>query len=297
MNDIVAVPQEALRAELARKIAPKYATRLFQLRDIPNVMRSRLGWPVASNLMERWFNGAAYQMTEGVKGSLEGNRLNQLPASQLDDSTVTMEWALGFARVRAAIRQLQAKWASPAGIQQLKIRVGRASLGRNNSCWRFGNLGQPPAVLDSTCQINYLVFGKMGDPLDDLYGAMGEAQIKVAVSGIVTTQGFGKASIQVDELAFYLRDSYDFNDGKFFISQPLGCWGFNGMACGIGTRISVPVDLQTVDEAPSSVQHRKYLVQNADFRAWRAKNNKGGDFMVLSNALRIKLPFSQKIAW
>lgn len=297
MNDIVTVPQEALRAELARKIAPKYATRLFQLRDIPGVMRSRLGWPVASNLMERWFNGAAFQMTEGVKGSLEGSRLNQLPASQLDDSTVTMEWAMGFARVRAAVQELQAKWASPAGMQQLKIRVGRASLGQNHSCWRFGNLAQSPAVLDSTCQVNYLVFGKLGDPLDDLYGAMGEAQIKVAVSGVVTPQGGGKAGIEVDELAFYLRDSYDFNDGRLFISQPLGCWGFNGIECGLGTKMGVPIEPQTVNESPSSVQSRKYLVQNADFRRWRESNNRGGDFMVLSNTLRIKLPFSQKIAW
>ncbi len=30
-------------------------------------------------------------------------RLSQLPSAHLDDTTVTMQWALGFARVRAAM--------------------------------------------------------------------------------------------------------------------------------------------------------------------------------------------------
>lgn len=44
MVDLLKVPQEALQSMLGRKNAPQYATRLFQLRDIPSVMRSRLGW-------------------------------------------------------------------------------------------------------------------------------------------------------------------------------------------------------------------------------------------------------------
>lgn len=91
--------------------------------------------------------------------------------------------------------------------------------------WRFGDLAQPAKMLDKTCQVNYLGLGQLSDPLDDFYGAMGEATLKVAVSGLVTPKGPGKAAMAIDELGFYLRDSYDFNDGKnFFLSQPLGFW-------------------------------------------------------------------------
>ncbi len=297
MVDLMKAPQEALQAVLGRSNKPKYATPLFQLRDIPSVMRSRLGWPVAAALMERWFNGAAYQMTPEVKGSVEGQRLSQLPASQLDETTISMGWALGFARVQAAMDRLRTNWASPAGIAQLRDQVERQNKGRQQQCWRFGDLNLPAKILDKTCQVNYLVFGRMSDPMDDFYGAMGEAQLKVAVTGIVTPLDSGKAMVEIDELGFYLRDSYDFNDGKSFISQPLGCWGFNGMECGILTHLTVPIEDAVADESPESVQSHKYLVQNQDFRRWREKNNRGGDFMIVSDVHRIKLPFPQKFSW
>ncbi len=53
MNGIVHVDTERLRAQLEDKLPPK--VRRFRLDDIPGVMRSRLGWPVAAALMERWF--------------------------------------------------------------------------------------------------------------------------------------------------------------------------------------------------------------------------------------------------
>ncbi|GKT22130.1 DUF6402 family protein [Acidovorax sp. SUPP3334] len=297
MVDLLKAPQETLQSILGRKNTPQYATRLFQLRDIPSVMRSRLGWPVAAALMERWFNGAAYQMTPQVKGSVAGQRLSHLPSTQLDENTVSMAWALGFARVQAAMARLQAKWASPAGIAQLKDRVKQESLGRSHQCWRFGNLAQPAKILEDTCQVNYLAFGQWSDPMDDFYGAMGEAQINVAASGMVTPQGMDKATIEITELGFYLRDAYDFNDGQSFISQPLGCWGFNGVECGVRTQWSVPLGEVLVDESPAVVQGYKYVVQNKDFRDWRAKHQKGGDFMVLSDVRRVQLPFPQKISW
>jgi hypothetical protein len=297
MVDLLKAPGEALNTLLGRKKPPQYATRLFQLRDIPAVMRARLGWPVAAALMERWFNGAAYQMTPAVKGSVEGQRLSQLPAAQLDENNVSMAWALGFARVQVALEQLRTNWASPAGIAQLKEHVDRQRLGRQQQCWRLGDLSLPAKTLDNTCQVNYLVFGRLSDPLDDFYGAMGEAQMKVAASGIVIPVDNGKTTVKIDELAFYLRDSYDFNDGRSFISQPLGCWGFGGMECSIHTQFKVPIEDTSVDESPESVQTYKYVVQNQDFRRWRDKNNRGADFMVVSDVHRIKLAFPQTFSW
>ncbi|GKS93217.1 DUF6402 family protein [Acidovorax sp. SUPP2825] len=294
MNDIL---QDALASigGNSKKKEPTYQTKIFQLRDIPNVMRSRLGWPVAASLMDRWFNGSAFAMPPEMKESRGIYPLNKLSPAHLDDSIVKMSWALGFNRVRTAMAQLQAKWDSPAGIKQLKTRVDRVSARHVGQCWRFGNLGLSAKELDDSCQVNFLLFGKMGDPMDDFYGAMGEAQIKIAVSGIVTPSADGKASIEIDELGFYLRDAYDFQDGNNFISQPLGCWGFNGVECDTSFRGGINIEEEIADIPPASAAGRKYLVQNSDFQKWRSKNQRGGDFMVLSDVHRVHLPFSKKI--
>lgn len=276
----------------SRKQKPEYQTKIFQLRDIPGVMRSKLGWPVAASLMERWFNGAPLALPLDVKRSAEGNRLSQLPPALIDETIVTMAWALKFSRVQAAVAHLQANWASPAGIGLLKRRIVRELPQRIGQCWRFGNLNQPAKVLDDLSQVNFVGVGKTSDPMDDFYGAMGESQLKLAASGIVISSS-GVTSVEIDELGFYLRDAYDFNDSSF-ISQPLGCWGFNGVECGISTRLSIEIEDTIADIDPKDAANLKYYVKNSDFQKWRNKNNKGGDFMVVSDVHRVRLAIPQK---
>lgn len=276
----------------SRKQKPEYQTKIFQLRDIPGVMRSKLGWPVAASLMERWFNGAPLALPLEVKRSTEGNRLSQLPSALIDETIVTMAWALKFSRVKAAVAHLQANWASPAGIGLLKRRIVRELPQRIGQCWRFGNLNQPAKVLDDLSQVNFVGVGKTSDPMDDFYGAMGESQLKLAVSGIVISSS-GVTSVEIYELGFYLRDAYDFNDSSF-ISQPLGCWGFNGVECGISTRLSIEIEDTIADINPKDAANLKYYVKNSDFQKWRNKNNKGGDFMVVSDVHRVRLAIPQK---
>ncbi|GKT00777.1 DUF6402 family protein [Acidovorax sp. SUPP3434] len=293
---MVQVDQERLRAQLEKKLPPK--VRLFQLDDIPGVMRSRMGWPVAAALMERWFRGAPFKMPGPMKRGEAVSRPSTLSAAQLDENTVSMAWARGFARVNAAMAKLQSQWATPAGVVQLKKIVREQGLGRlGTQAWRLGDLSKPAKILDETCQVNYLGFGRLSDPLDDFYGAMGEATLKVAVSGMVTPKGTGKTSIAIDELGFYLRDAYDFNDGEnSFLSQPLGFWGFGGverLQWGSGVSISE----QWVQETDAQVRSHTYLVQNTDFRRWRALHGRGGDFIVLSNVHRVQLPFPIHMEW
>ncbi|SFD33724.1 DUF6402 family protein [Paracidovorax konjaci] len=293
MNDIVHVDRERTRAELEKKLPPK--TRRFQLDDIPGVMRSRLGWPVAAALMERWFRGAGFAITLPIKLSAPSQELHQLPSSQLEENTVTMAWALGFARVRTAVSMLQAQWNSPAGIELLQRKAARQTLGQTRP-WRFGNLNHPAKVLDNTCQVNFLDVGRFGDPMDDFYGAMGESTLKIAVSGIVTPKGRGKASIAIDELAFYLRDSYDFNDDSF-LSQPLGFWGPQGVERIPRSALDIPINEQWMYADAGEASHQSYLVQNKHFRQWRALHGRGGDFMVVSDVHRVRLAFPIQLEW
>ncbi|AVS76065.1 DUF6402 family protein [Paracidovorax cattleyae] len=292
MNDIVRFDSERLSAQLEAKLPPK--VRRFRLDDIPGVMRSRLEWPVAAALMERWFRGAAFVMPETTKS---GQRyLSHLSSSQLEENMVTMQWALGFARVRTAVSALQARWNSPAGIEQLKRRIEQQMSGPASQRWRFGNLNQPAKVLDGTCQVNFVDVGRFGDPMDDFYGAMGEATLKIAVSGMVTPKGLGKVAIEIDELAFYLRDSYDFNDDSF-LSQPLGFWGPGGVARFLPSALAIPVTEQWIYANAAEADRQSYLVQNQHFREWRALHRRGGDFMVVSDVHRVRLPFSIQMEW
>ncbi|GKT23529.1 hypothetical protein AVHM3334_11925 [Acidovorax sp. SUPP3334] len=206
-----------------------------------------------------------------------------------------MQWALGFARVRAVVSQLQVRWNSPAGIQRLQRQVTRQTLGQTRP-WRFGDLNQPAKILDDTCQVNFLKVGRFSDPVDDFYGAMGEATLKIAVSGLVTPKGPGKVAIAVNELAFYLRDAYDFNDDSF-LSQPLGFWGPGGVERTPRSAMDIPLDEQWMYADADEAGRQSYLVQNKHFRQWRALHGRGGDFMIVSDVHRVRLPFPVTLEW
>ncbi len=299
MDRLLPISKEEFQKTMSDHLKQRtYETPLFQLRDIPSVMRSRMGWIVAAKLMDRWFNGSHFEMPTLMKESKDSYQLSRLSPFHLDETTVTMGWAMSFKRVQLALETLKKQWNSPAGVMRLKKIVEAPVARQPMQQWRFGNLAQPAKILHDTCQVNYLVFGKWGDPLDDFYGAMGESQMNIAVSGMVTPMESGKFSIDIDELGFYLRDSYEFNDaGKIRISQPLGCWGFQGVSCWGGGSPNIHVKEVKADISPKEAQKRKYFVQNKYFREWRLINKKGGDFMVLSDVKRISLTTPLKISW
>ncbi len=99
--------------------------------------------------------------------------------------------------------------------------MGEVSVGVDS--WPFGDLSKPTRAIHETCQVNFMTRGSLSDPMDDFYGAMGEAQLTIAVAGMVTTDAHGKHSIEIKELGLYLRDTYDFNDrdANRVYSQPL----------------------------------------------------------------------------
>lgn len=283
------MPAEVRVNKMPAQPKPKPRARLFKLEDIPGVMRARLGWPVSASLMSRWFANPAYVMPNAVKA---GNvLLSSLNSATLDEHRVTMSWALGFSRVQAALQSLQARWASPAGLTLLRQRVAAQGQGKKNTSWQFGNLSQSPKTLDASCQVNFLTLGSLSDPMDDFYGAIGEGQLNVAASGTVNSNASGGHSVTVDELGFYLRDCYDFSDDALsLVSQPLGFWGFSGVERSPQLRWDVELGDKFVEEDQKQVDSYRYEVQNDDFRAWRKLNGRGGDFMVLSDVHRVRLP-------
>ena len=58
---------------------------------------------------------------------------------------------------------------------------------------------------------------------------------------------------------------------------------------GMQPRWDVELGDKWVEEEQKDVNNYRYEVQNDDFRAWRSRNGRGGDFMVLSDVHRVRL--------
>lgn len=273
----------------------------FSLTSIPDAMRHMMRWPVAASLMERWFKAPAYTLSKAQK---TGDAYT--PPMYVDESSISMRWAIRFARVQLACTVLEREWNSPNGLQRLRdlihkqetlegIQRAYAGGAFDKPQWRFGDLSQKGSVLDKTCQVNVREVGQyIGDPLDEFYGAMGRAILKLAVSGEVSYTPQGKYQILIDQLGFYLRDSYDFNDDGAWISQPLGYWGPLGVSMTPQVRWDIPIDPYSISDSQYDV-HKKYAVQNDDFADYRKKYQKGGDFLIYSDVLIKKLAQPVKV--
>jgi hypothetical protein len=248
----------------------------FTIRDIPAAMRAN-GWNVGARLMDRWFARPARAMRLAEK-------TGDAPSPDIETRMVTMGWALRYRRVAAARDHLLQSWAQPprlaAAAPVLESRVRRWRRTKPGP-FRFGDLGAPAATLDQTCQINReIVESSVFGPIDDFYAAIGNAAIKLAVSGMVTPGPRGRLRVAVDELGLYLRDTYDFID-----EQGLGRWKATGM-----TRVGflAPEVAIAADEARDD-PNQYWNVSNASFRRYRARFGHGGDFLILSDVVRVRL--------
>lgn len=112
----------------------------------------------------------------------------------------------------------------------------------------------------------------------------------------------------VTHIYTYMRDSYSFQD-KGVTSQYLGHWNKRGMillpgaaithfmAEGLGSRVPKSWQMEADDMAllPVTIKDRLaseyvyYPIRNRDFRAWQAKHQRGGDFLIYSDIRTIAL--------
>jgi hypothetical protein len=295
----------------AAERAPAATGRRLQLAEIPDVMEHKLCWPTAAALMRRWFTHPSHVMPPAVKRG-ETDPRTLLP-SRIDERIVRMDWALGFPRPRVAYEALRrGSWNTPNGRNLLaqRIQAARAQGRIQQQVWRFGNLQLPAKVLDWTCQTNVspLDSDAANDPLDDWYGAMGRATMKVATSGVVTQLAPNRVRILVDQIGIYIRDTYDFVDDRL-ISQPLGFWNSQGVTrdrtagnlwfdvetrqrYAPGNRGQAAPECTATQGSAGSPPGATYRVQNKHFSEYRGTHRMGGDFIVFSDVKveRLRVP-------
>lgn len=262
----------AAKAALRRQIVPA---------DVVHAMRS-MGWPVAAALMDRWLNGAAWVVPQDIRKG-RGD-LTKLTAAQVDETTVTMNWALNFERARTARSELEQQALNPAGIDQLKRKL--AAAGWTSGAFTLGRRGMSARDLDAQCQVNYRPFGGMMDTIDAMYGALGRGTMKAGVVGRVepgATAG-SRPVFKVDGLGLYLQDTYDFTDDGA-ISQPLGIWSRSRCL-----NKAESVVYMTSDVARWTVYRDFTYLNNRSFDKWRKGAQSGGDFIIFSDVLWVTPP-------
>jgi len=204
------------------------------------------GWKEGAILMHKWFN-------------------NPPSGGAIDTTTIKMEWVLGFPLAKKVYDSIFSEQIYINGPAQLEIKKLLQFLGKDQG--GVFNFHLPVTQLDPKYYINYKVVDAvpLTKDLDGLSAALGKFPLRVVVGGNVQMEsGMDMApdrfKVNITDVGVYIRDSFDFEG-----SQPLGCWnvctGEVGKAnCGGGEYVS-----------------------NKDFRDWRDKNGKGGDFLVYSD--------------
>jgi Family of unknown function (DUF6402) len=230
------------------------------LTNIPRIMRR-----------QHWFNGAALMDTWFSRPSAIKPKY-----SAPDTTTIEMDaWALKFVRAKEVYDKLiqERIWANAAALAVLAAMLRRNGL-LTGAARRFGDLSQPASALHAD-QVNFRTVG--GKTLDDMLAALGHFAFYVSVAGeitpVVEAPGAGGSGplpaayqVAITEIGVYIVDSFDFEG-----DQDLGYW----------------------DDSDNTVSGWNPLtgtsVSNSDFRDWRAKTGRGGDFLVYSDVKRTTL--------
>ena len=253
---------------------------IFHLDQLPDAME-KMGWKVAPQLMRHWFSlRPAYKFTEDIKNQLLRGDARLIPEERVNDTIVKMAWARPF--IENKLQERMATWNSPAGIDELRNKLRLAGYSPN-LCVPLG-MSDNARVLDASSQVNTIDVGGLFDTIDDWYGAIGNANLKFAVSGYSGSHQ-KKPAFFVDRVGAYLKDTYDFVDKNPITSEPLGIWSKNRIL----TKAESALYLDSYLAGIFGILARNWSgfipVFNSDFRDWQDKHNTGGDFVVFSDVL------------
>jgi Family of unknown function (DUF6402) len=192
-----------------------------------------------------------------------------------ETNTIRMDsWALTFSRAREVYDRLMRDriWVNtPARQEVAKLLQRKGLLGTTQRA--FGQLADPLPKQDA----DYINERPVGPEhtFDDMTAALGNFNFRVLVAGKVapasTVPGHGRFRVEITEVGVYVRDSYDFEAED----QYLGGWsddpdGFSAIVLPLMTNVFT-------------------RIYNKDFRDWRDRTGRGGDFLVFSDLKRVRL--------
>ncbi|ACT07401.1 conserved hypothetical protein [Dickeya chrysanthemi Ech1591] len=259
---------------------------VFHIDQIPDAMDS-MGWKVAPQLMRHWFSlHPAEKWTTERKNALLNADARTLKPSEYNDTIVKMDWALRYPQIYEKFNQLLKTWNSSRGIALLKDRLNSAGYAPGNLV-KLGT-SNSARVLDASAQVNLIQIGGTMDTINDWYGAIGKANLKVAVRGYTSVYE-RKPIFALEAIGAYIKDTYDFVDERIISHidiekpEPLGVWSKNRIL----TKAETSIYLSSYGAGLFGWLAREYSgfvpVWNSDFREWQSKHDSGGDFIVFSD--------------
>jgi len=244
-----------------------------KIEAIPQAMRN-MGWIVSATLMERWLRAPAWRLPEAWKIAGGAPDPRTMAMQHLDQSTVRMNWAMNFHRVKRAVELLRTRVANEAARALIRDHVRNMGF-PDGKCIVFGERGLRAIDLEHRYQSNKLEFGETWDTMDDLFGAIGKGTLKVALAGTAERDSHsGRRSIRVSDIGFYIRDTYDFNGFQY-----LGVWTSNGALS------KAQMLANSIFSTAPYGWHGEPIgnVFNGDFEAYRRSTGCGGDFVIYSD--------------
>lgn len=250
------------------------------LSRLPAAMRN-MGWDTAAALMQRWFDSPAWQMPEGWKEKDTQPDPMSLSAAQCDETIVKMDWAMKFDRCRDAVAVAESRLTTANGVDRLKYLL-KISGWTGSGPLTLGSNTMSALQMDVLSQVNFAPFGDTFDVLDDMYGALGKATVKVGVVGHAFSEENPdnkkiRHLFRVEYIGFYIRDHYDFNGLQY-----LGTWTDDRLLTKTETVLTMTAHGQVIirlKDGPFAA------VTNGDFREYRNRTGKGGDFVIYSDVL------------
>ncbi|WP_200525341.1 DUF6402 family protein [Burkholderia pseudomallei] len=287
---------------------------IFDLQDVPVAM-DNLGWTVSAKLARMWFAGPAHVYDNNPKS-----------VQPINDTDVTLDWALKFGNVKKKYEKLLSKDIySDAAIDSAKLKILNR-IKKRFSEERTTNLSFNTAQslsdirqfhIDWQFQLSSISDGDTfeGRTLSDLTGALANFNIYAAVGNVEisgekyfryeNTSNFYclDAIGKITHVYVYVKDNYSFNGEQY-----LGHWNKHGVIIAPGTwltgsggpksdsdldiwvkAINKPVDTRKSLFGKFKEPDVYFPVFNADYNRWREKHHRGEDFMVYSKPVYLKL--------
>ncbi|MFA1008553.1 DUF6402 family protein, partial [Pseudomonas tremae] len=250
------------------------------LSRLPGAMRN-MGWDTAAALMQRWFDSPAWEMPEEWKEEKTKPSPLSLHPAHCDDGIVKMDWAMKFERCRNALEAAKLLLTTPNGVKQLEDRLKKAGWD-GESFFELGSTSMSALQIDASTQVNFIKLGEPWDVLDDMYGALGIATLKIGVTGNAFTKKHAitlkyHRYFHVKNMGFYIRDNYDFNGFQY-----LGTWTENRVLTKTETVIAITPQGQLIIKLKNGPFA---AITNGNFRDYREEVGKGGDFVIYSDVL------------
>lgn len=285
---------------------PAKAVPAFDIQDLPATMR-KLDMPVSAKLLERWFAGQLNysRNVHDQKNEIDQNGAPYLP-SMIDTTSVKMAWVLSFRRAKTAFDQLVSErirnQSAQDEIRKLLIQYRNrqdilvwnesgSDIRQFHKKFQFQRASVEASWGQKIQQFLNQSFHNEGIP-DDLTGSIGSFNIFAAVRYAYFNHS--RRTAVVTDISVYVRDGFTFIDDVGATSQYLGHWNRSHVAVVPAHQLAAMANLDGVNYAVTEKNARAkdsvlYPVRNKDFRDWQAQHGQGGEFVIYTDRLNIKL--------